>query len=148
MAQIEFFSRRLAEIATITFLIFATACTSSADDKATVPPAATQGGLIGQTRSVSKLGDLSQFQRIAVDVNALIDKNDLQTAKARIKLLETEWDSAEAGLKPRDAAAWHVLDKAIDQVLFALRADTPLQANCKTAMSELLITLGSFQTMN
>jgi hypothetical protein len=84
------------------------------------------------------LGDLSSFRAIAADTLAVVNTGNLTRAKARIKDLETNWDQAEATLRPRDPERWRIIDKAIDAVLVQLRADRPQASAAKDALQNLL----------
>jgi uncharacterized membrane-anchored protein len=90
------------------------------------------------TGSTSPLGDLSTFRTITQDTLDKLDAGDQRGATARIRDLETEWDKAEARLKPKDSAEWTKIDDTIDAALRQLRAVNPNAAKEKTALQELL----------
>ena len=140
MRSFQSLTRGVAAVSAIALLSLATGCSKPAET-----PMAGAAPSAAAASTASKLGDLSAFRSITADVSGLVDKNDLPAAKTRIKDLEVAWDSAEAGLKPRAADDWHVLDKSIDHALRTLRADAPSVADSKQAMADLLKTFDSLQ---
>ncbi|RON24536.1 hypothetical protein BK660_02365 [Pseudomonas brassicacearum] len=142
MRHVQTLIRHAAIVSSICLLGMIGGCSKPADKPAT---GAASSSVSTPSQSGTKLGDLSEFRNIAADVAALVDKNDLPGAKTRIKDLETSWDSAEAGIKPRAASDWHVVDKAIDRALDALRAGSPKQDECKAAMDDLLKAFDSMK---
>ena len=105
--------------------------------------AASSVGLISvaQAAAPSKLGNLAPFRAIVVDVVTLVNKGDMGAAKKRVTDLESAWDAAEAGIKPRAASDWHLVDKALNHAYDAVRQDKPSPEACKQALADVLATM-------
>lgn len=110
------------------------------DASAPVAAAAPSAGA-GTATPVSPLGDLSSFRTITQDTLARLERGDQSGATTRVADLETEWDDAQARLKPRDETAWTTVDDKIDTVLRDLRATSPDPASEKAALNDLLASL-------
>ncbi len=110
---------------------------------AAADPAAPAAGAPA-VHPTTALGDLSSFSAIVTSVQAEVAQNDLAGARTNVKELEVAWDSAEAGLKPRDPKDWATIDGQIDPVLSALRSSNPTRAGSAAALDTLARTLNTF----
>jgi uncharacterized membrane-anchored protein len=116
---------------------------SSLQDNSADPVAVAAPDASGRpVAHVTPLGDLSAFRKITQDTLDLLDTGDQSGATSRVDDLESQWDQAEARLKPKDRATWTEVDGKIDKVLRALRATSPRPADEKTALTSLLGSLG------
>ncbi|WNM23900.1 COG4705 family protein [Demequina capsici] len=95
--------------------------------------------------TTSPIGDLTGIATIVDDIGTLVDSGDLAGAKTRAKDLEVAWDSSEAAMKPQSPADWHSIDGAIDETLTAVRAGTPTQDACSTAVAALQSSIATVE---
>lgn len=91
-----------------------------------------------EQNTISPLGDLTPFVKIAEDSLRLVQANDLLSAKRRIKDLETAWDEAEEKLRSMSLDDWTSVDTSIDRVLSKLRASKPDRNACINALNALI----------
>jgi uncharacterized membrane-anchored protein len=85
---------------------------------------------------------LTPFKQIAADDLALLRDGNQAAATKRITDLETAWDQQEKTLKPLDPTGWTLLDGRIDVVLHQVRSKNPDLTSEKTALQNLLDTIG------
>jgi hypothetical protein len=95
--------------------------------------------------STARLGDLSRFRSLVGEVATAVNKGDMVAAKQHTTNLESAWDAAEAGIKPRSAADWHLVDKALDTLYKAIRADRPDPGTSKQALASVIASMDTAQ---
>ncbi len=87
------------------------------------------------------LGDLSAYEGIVADTQALVKAGDLGAAERRITDFETRWDEAEATMRPMAAVSWGNVDAAADESFSALRAAHPDPKAVDQALAALALVL-------
>lgn len=83
-------------------------------------------------------GELNDFITIENDMLHYVNSNDLTSAKTRAADLESNWDSAQSTLKPKDSVAWAEIDNSLDEIFSVVRASKPTVSACKTALENSL----------
>lgn len=127
-------------------LVVSLVATSSLGFATSSSPGATQPVVVaGKTLAAAPLGDLSKFRVIAVDTLSLVKAGKLSAATARVKALETLWDTSAAKLQAKNPAAWGKLDVLLDNVLGELRIDKPQASACAKALETFIQTVDSLK---
>jgi len=85
--------------------------------------------------------EVAKLRTISSDSLAKVQAGDQIAATARIKDLETAWDTDQPTLQPLDDTSWNVLDRQIDSVLKAVRAKNPDPATETKTLTTLLTSL-------
>lgn len=87
------------------------------------------------------LGDLSSYETIVGDTEALAKHGDLVAAERRVTDFETRWDEDEATLRPKAPESWGNVDAAADAAFSALRARHPDAAAVQESLAALSLVL-------
>jgi hypothetical protein len=96
---------------------------------------------VAESEAASGLGDLTPFEAIVTDVQAIAATGDFVAAEKRVSDFETAWDDAEPELRARDAAGWGSVDDAADAAFAALRAGDPDKVKVAETLGALHSTL-------
>jgi hypothetical protein len=92
-----------------------------------------------ETATPESLGDLTALQTIVANTQQIAKSGNLAAAETRITDFETQWDDAEATMRPKAPDAWGNVDAAADDALSALRRSKPDPG----AVTETLAALSS-----
>ena len=75
------------------------------------------------------------------DTRTIAKSGDLPAAEKRITDFETEWDDAEATMRPKAPETWGDIDAAADDALSALRKPKPDPATVTETLAALSLAL-------
>lgn len=88
--------------------------------------------------TISKLGDLSDMQKIVADTLALVEAGKTAEAELRIADYEKAWDANESKLRKLDTETWRKLDDMSDVALSTVRYPTSTTDEKKNDLSDLI----------
>ena len=88
--------------------------------------------------TISKLGDLSDMQKIVADTLALVEAGKTAEAELRIADYEKAWDASEPKLRKLDTESWRKLDDMSDVALSTVRYPTATTDEKKKDLSNLI----------
>lgn len=95
----------------------------------------------GQAVSNFPPSDVNTLRDITRDALTQVRAGDQTAAAARITDLETMWDQDQVRLQPMDSTGWSVIDGQIDDVLTAVRSNSPDRGTEIHVLTTLLTNL-------